>query len=90
MSKDKEQKPEQFRLEERIAFRIYNGDTSDLVDGMQALDLIIELRRSEAAHGIASILRHKLEKDGYIVISDIEEGLAQFYYQETLPELEAS
>lgn len=67
---------------ERIAWRIHNGGTNELLKGVVALDLIVELRRAEAARGFASLLRHKLEKDGYIVVSDIDDSLAQFHYQE--------
>lgn len=71
---------------ESVAFRIHQGGTGELMDGIAAIELTIQSRRANAARGLATALRVKLAEVGYIVISDIDDTLEQFLEGEILGE----
>ena len=77
---------EQLNSYERECLRIYNGDTTDLVEGMAHIELIIEVERSKAAHSLAELVSKRLRAEGYLVIRDIEDSLAAFHDTEVLGE----
>lgn len=67
---------------ESVAFKIHQGGTEELLDGIAAIELTIESRRAHAARGLATALRVKLAEVGYIVTSDIDDTLEQFLESE--------
>lgn len=67
---------------ETVAFRIYQGNTDELLHGIAAIELTIESRRANAARTLASVLRVKLAEGGYIVTSDIDDALEDFLQAE--------
>jgi len=69
---------------ERIAFGIYTGDAGELGASLVKLELVMESRESKALDALSVILKQKLVKDGYIVISDVDEGVRQWHEDDIL------
>lgn len=68
---------------ESVAFRIHQGGTGELMNGIAAIELTIESRRADAARTLAFILGQKLKLEGYIVVSDIDDALENFLENES-------
>lgn len=69
---------------ERVAFSIYTGDAGNLAANLIKLELMVESRQAKALDALAVILKNKLIKDGYIVISDIDESVEQWHEDSVL------
>lgn len=71
---------------EQVAFSIYTGDAGNLAANMIRLELLMESKQAKALDALAVILKQKLIKDGYIVISDIDEGVKHWHEDDVLGE----
>lgn len=69
---------------ERVAFQIYAGDAGSLACSVVELELVMEKDRSRSIEAFAHLLKQKLLKDGYIVISDIDDAERQWHEEEVL------
>lgn len=69
---------------EHVALSIYSGGSSELLEGISAIELTIEAERAGAARRLARLLKDRLLFDGYIVVSSIDDTLESFLESEVV------
>ncbi len=69
-------------LRERIAYRIHQGSTIDLLKGVAELKLVDEFSRSQAAEHLADLIRNRIRAFGVVGLADVEEAVSAFHDEE--------
>lgn len=73
-----------YGFSEHVAMTIYSGGTTELLNGIAAIELTMEERRADAARELARLVKLHLGNQGYLVASDVDHLLEEFLEAEVI------
>lgn len=73
-------------LSQRLAFRLWHRETPDLEHGAGEIRLLVEFQRAMGVTALGKSLKEKLQKEGYLVQTDIDTAVENFLEDELVDE----